>query len=96
MIDGYGGVGSEISGGARNIFVENCEMSSPELDRALRFKTNSHRRQKHPRAFSARVRALADRQHQNHQLPLRGGFKAIGDQPRLIDRNDERAREYRY
>jgi polygalacturonase len=45
MIDGHGGVviGSEISGGCRNVFVENCEMSSPELDRAIRFKTNSHR-----------------------------------------------------
>ncbi|ATC64106.1 glycoside hydrolase [Nibricoccus aquaticus] len=45
MVEGHGGVviGSEISGGARNVFVENCEMSSPELDRALRFKTNSHR-----------------------------------------------------
>jgi polygalacturonase len=45
MIAGHGGVvvGSEISGGCRNVFVENCEMSSPKLDRALRFKTNSHR-----------------------------------------------------
>lgn len=45
MEDGHGGVviGSEISGGCRNIFVENCEMNSPDLDRALRFKTNSHR-----------------------------------------------------
>lgn len=45
MVDGHGGVviGSEISGGCRNVFIENCEMSSPELDRALRFKTNSHR-----------------------------------------------------
>ncbi|MGC4072513.1 MAG: glycoside hydrolase family 28 protein [Nibricoccus sp.] len=45
MVEGHGGVviGSEISGGCRNVFVENCEMSSPELDRALRFKTNSHR-----------------------------------------------------
>ncbi len=45
MKDGHGGVviGSEISGSARNVFVENCEMSSPNLDRALRFKTNSVR-----------------------------------------------------
>jgi len=45
MIDGHGGVviGSEITGGCRNVFVENCVMSSPELERALRFKTNSHR-----------------------------------------------------
>ena len=45
MHEGHGGVviGSEISGGARNIFVENCSMDSPQLDRALRIKTNSVR-----------------------------------------------------
>lgn len=45
MKDGHGGlvIGSEISGGARNIFMHNCEMSSPELERAIRIKTNSVR-----------------------------------------------------
>jgi unsaturated rhamnogalacturonyl hydrolase len=45
MKDGHGGVvlGSECTGGIRNIFVENCEMDSPELDRALRFKNNAVR-----------------------------------------------------
>lgn len=45
MRDGHGGVviGSEISGGCRNVFVENCEMDSPNLDRALRFKSNARR-----------------------------------------------------
>jgi polygalacturonase len=45
MADGHGGVviGSEISGGVRNVFAENCIMSSPELDRALRIKTSSAR-----------------------------------------------------
>ncbi|MFC6998910.1 glycoside hydrolase family 28 protein [Rufibacter roseus] len=45
MANGHGGVviGSEISGGARNIFAENCTMNSPELDRALRIKTNTMR-----------------------------------------------------
>ena len=45
MRKGHGGVsmGSEISGGCRNIFVENCEMSSPELDRAILIKTNNSR-----------------------------------------------------
>jgi len=45
MADGHGGVviGSEISGGARNIFAERCRMDSPLLDRALRLKTNSVR-----------------------------------------------------
>jgi polygalacturonase len=45
MRNGHGGVviGSEISGGVRNVFVENCEMSSPELERGIRIKTNSVR-----------------------------------------------------
>jgi polygalacturonase len=45
MKDGHGGVviGSEISGGARNIFAERCRMDSPRLDRALRIKTNAMR-----------------------------------------------------
>jgi unsaturated rhamnogalacturonyl hydrolase len=45
MKDGHGGVvlGSEISGGVRNVFIENCEMDSPNLDRALRFKNNAVR-----------------------------------------------------
>ena len=45
MKDGHGGVviGSEISGGARNIFAERCQMDSPRLDRVLRLKTNSVR-----------------------------------------------------
>jgi polygalacturonase len=45
MRDGHGGVviGSEISGGARNIFAERCRMDSPRLDRVLRFKTNAAR-----------------------------------------------------
>ncbi len=45
MKDGHGGVvlGSECSGGIRNVFVENCTMDSPHLDRALRFKSNAVR-----------------------------------------------------
>ncbi|MBV8810306.1 MAG: hypothetical protein JO033_16680 [Acidobacteriaceae bacterium] len=45
MKDGHGGVsiGSEVSGGIQNIFVEKCQMSSPNLQRALRIKTNSYR-----------------------------------------------------
>lgn len=45
MKDGHGGVtiGSEISGGCRNVFVENCKMNSPYLDRAIRFKSNAVR-----------------------------------------------------
>lgn len=45
MKDGHGGVtlGSEISGHVRNVFVEKCEMDSPNLDRALRFKNNATR-----------------------------------------------------
>ena len=45
MRDGHGGVtvGSEISGGCSNVFVENCEMSSPDLTCALRLKSNAMR-----------------------------------------------------
>ncbi|MFN7990347.1 MAG: glycoside hydrolase family 28 protein [Thermoanaerobaculia bacterium] len=45
MKAGHGGVtiGSEVSGGARDVFVEKCEMSSPELERGLRIKTNAVR-----------------------------------------------------
>ncbi len=45
MRDGHGGVviGSEMSGGARNVFAERCQMDSPNLDRVLRIKTNSVR-----------------------------------------------------
>jgi polygalacturonase len=45
MKDGHGGVviGSEIAGGCRNVFVENCTMDSPNLERALRFKSNARR-----------------------------------------------------
>lgn len=45
MKDGHGGVsiGSEVSGGIRNVFVDNCQMNSPHLQRALRIKTNSYR-----------------------------------------------------
>ncbi|MEX1383751.1 glycoside hydrolase family 28 protein, partial [Lutibacter sp.] len=45
MIDGHGGVvmGSEISAGVKNVFVENCVMDSPNLDRAIRIKSNTKR-----------------------------------------------------
>ncbi len=45
MRDGHGGVvlGSEVSGGVRNVFVEDCRMDSPNLDRALRLKSNARR-----------------------------------------------------
>lgn len=45
MKDGHGGVvmGSEISAGVRNVFVRNCKMDSPNLDRAIRIKTNTLR-----------------------------------------------------
>ena len=45
MKDGHGGVvlGSEMSGGIRNVFVEDCRMDSPNLDRAIRLKSNTMR-----------------------------------------------------
>jgi unsaturated rhamnogalacturonyl hydrolase len=43
--DGHGGVvlGSECSGHIRNVFVEDCVMDSPHLERMLRFKNNAVR-----------------------------------------------------
>lgn len=45
MANGHGGVviGSEISGGVRNVFVHDCDMDSPNLDRVIRIKTNTCR-----------------------------------------------------
>jgi polygalacturonase len=45
MKDGHGGitVGSEISGGVRNLFAENCKLDSPDLWTALRVKNNASR-----------------------------------------------------
>jgi polygalacturonase len=45
MKDGHGGitVGSEISGGVRNLFAEDCHLDSQNLDHALRVKNNAMR-----------------------------------------------------
>jgi polygalacturonase len=45
MKDGHGGVtmGSECSGDIRNIFAQDCQMDSPILNVALRFKNNAVR-----------------------------------------------------
>ncbi len=45
MLEGHGGVvcGSEMSGGVRNVFAENCVMDSPHLERALRIKSSPRR-----------------------------------------------------
>jgi polygalacturonase len=45
MRDGHGGVtvGSEISGGVQNLFAEDCNLDSPNLDHALRVKNNAMR-----------------------------------------------------
>jgi len=45
MQEGHGGVvvGSQISGGARWVFAENCHMDSPNLWYAIRFKNNALR-----------------------------------------------------
>jgi polygalacturonase len=42
MKDGHAGValGSEISGDVKNVWVENCSMDSPNLDRIIRIKSN--------------------------------------------------------
>jgi unsaturated rhamnogalacturonyl hydrolase len=43
--DGHGGfvIGSEISGGCRNVFMEDCTMESERLGSAVRLKNNARR-----------------------------------------------------
>ena len=36
-------IGSEVSGGVRDVFVERSVMSSPDLERGIRLKTNAMR-----------------------------------------------------
>lgn len=45
MKDGHAGVaiGSELTGGVRNVFVQDCRMDSPHLTRVLEIKTNGYR-----------------------------------------------------
>ncbi|MEJ2080854.1 MAG: glycoside hydrolase family 28 protein, partial [Acidobacteriota bacterium] len=45
MKNGHGGVVmcSEMTGGIRSVFIEDCTMDSPHLDRAIRIKTNAVR-----------------------------------------------------
>ncbi|MDC7685279.1 glycoside hydrolase family 28 protein, partial [Asticcacaulis sp. BYS171W] len=45
MKDGHVGVaiGSEMTGGVRNVYVQDCTMDSPHLSQALGIKTNSYR-----------------------------------------------------
>jgi len=45
MVEGHGGVvmGSEVSGNVSHVFAENCIMDSPNLDRAIRIKSNALR-----------------------------------------------------
>ncbi|HEX4350942.1 MAG TPA: glycoside hydrolase family 28 protein [Verrucomicrobiae bacterium] len=45
MRDGHAGtaIGSEISGSCSNVFVENCDMSSPNLVYVMRLKSNAVR-----------------------------------------------------
>ncbi len=45
MRAGHGGVtiGSEVSGSVRDVFVEKTAMSSPDLERGIRLKTNARR-----------------------------------------------------
>jgi polygalacturonase len=44
-VAGHGGVtlGSETAGGIRNVLAERCSFDSPDLDMAMRFKTNPAR-----------------------------------------------------
>jgi polygalacturonase len=45
MKNGHGGItiGSEISAGVRNVFAQDCQLDSPQLDFAVRVKNNATR-----------------------------------------------------
>ena len=55
MRDGHAGtaIGSEISGSCSNVFVENCEMSSPNLVCALRLEIQRGARRRAAKYFHA-------------------------------------------
>ena len=57
MKDGHGGVtiGSEVSGGIRNIFAQNCHMDSPHLLSAIRIKNNAMRGGDVERVFARNI-----------------------------------------
>jgi polygalacturonase len=56
MRDGHGGVviGSEISGGPKNIYAINCKMNSPNLERILRLKTSFQQGRHYPECIYER------------------------------------------
>lgn len=58
MKNGHGGVvvGSEITGGCRNVWAEDCNMDSPLLDRMLRLKSNPIRGGKIENIFLRNIR----------------------------------------
>ena len=97
MKDGHGGVviGSEISGGCRNVFVEDCKMDSPNLDRALRFKSNADaRRPPRERLHAQRRDRPGEGGRPHHRPALRGGgqgeLPAHGAQREPRERHQQR------
>ena len=84
MKDGHGGVtiGSEISGGVRNLFVENCQMDSPDLWNALRVKNNASRGGLLENFYFRNIR-VGEVSHAvitvdfNYEEGAKGGFKPV-------------------
>ena len=58
MKNGHGGVtiGSECTGGTRNVYAEDCELDSPELEFAVRLKNNAMRGGTIENVFARRLR----------------------------------------
>jgi polygalacturonase len=84
MKDGHGGVtiGSEISGGVRNVFTYDCRMDSPNLERAIRFKNNAARGGliEHVYARDLEVGQVSDAVLSidfNYEEGARGGFTPV-------------------
>jgi polygalacturonase len=57
MKNGHGGItiGSEASAGVRNVFAEDCQLDSPQLDVAVRIKNNAMRGNTIEHVFARRL-----------------------------------------
>ena len=64
MIDGHGGVtlGSEMTGGIRNVYADSCSMTGSNLNMMLRFKTNTARGGVIENIYARNINELMDTQ----------------------------------
>lgn len=99
MKDGHGGitVGSEISGGCRNVFAEDCQLDSPHLDSALRIKNNAMRggllENIHARNMTVgQVRLAAVTVDFNYEEGAKGKYKPVCRNISVINMKSQKSR----